>query len=222
VKKVGRILAAVATMGLAMTAAGCGSNVIGADGPQPGLAASVEDAEITLDDLSSAVEGLCTLQEADEAAPATSREYARAQILQFWITALVDAEYADDQQIEAAPEDPRLEQLPGWDDVSDDDREALEEYVDAVVYSSAVRQEVSEEEPPDPADYDITINPRFDVKLEGNEFVPAGEQLSVPVSDEAGTDIEEPTPEMLQELPDDELCGKRPPPAAVPPSLPVG
>ena len=92
-------------------------------------------------------------------------------------------------------------------------------YVDAFVYSSAVRQEVGADEAPDPADYDIAINPRFDVKLEGAEFVPAGGQLSVPVSDGAATVVEAPTDDELQELPDDELCGKRP---EVAPPVPLG
>ncbi|WP_322938020.1 hypothetical protein [Nocardioides bizhenqiangii] len=223
-KHVGRTLSAVATtIGLALVATGCASNVIGDDGPRPGIAAAVEDTEITLDELTAVVDGLCTLQETnpDPAAVGTSREYAQSQILQQWIAALVDAEFADDQQIEATAEDPGLELAPGWDDVDEDDREALQDYADTVLYSSAVRQEVEEGEAPDPADYDIAINPRFDVRLEGAEFVPAGEQLSVPVSDEAATEIEAPTPEALRELPEDELCGKRPDPAAAPP-VPLG
>ncbi len=219
-KHVGRPLsAAAATIGLALVLTGCADNVIGADGPQPGIAAQVEDAEITLDDLTSVVDGLCTLQEADERAAPTSREYAQAQILQAWVTALVDAEFADDQQIDATAQDPGLELSPGWDDVDEDDRDPLRSYVDAFVYSTAVRQAVPDETP-DPADYDITINPRFDIKLEGAEFVPAGEQLSVPVSDDAGTEIEAPTPEALEDLPDAELCGKRPDAAAG--SVPLG
>ncbi|MDZ5623320.1 hypothetical protein SFC88_20975 [Nocardioides sp. HM23] len=221
-KHVGRTLSAVATtIGLALVATGCASNVIGDDGPRPGIAAAVEDTEITLDELTAVVDGLCTLQEADPAAAATSREFAQAQILQAWVTALIDAEFADDQGIDATAEDPGLDLAPGWDDVDEDDREDLQAYVDAFVYSSAVRQEVGEGEAPDPADYDIAINPRFDVRLEGAEFVPAGEQLSVPVSDEAATEIKAPTPEALRELPEDELCGKRPDPAAAPP-VPLG
>lgn len=219
---VGRPLtAAAATIGLALVTTGCGSNVIGADGPQPGVAAQVEDAEITLDDLTAVVDGLCTLQAADPAAAPTSRAYAKAQVLQVWVTALIDAEFADDNEIDATAPDPGLELAPGWDDVDEDDRKALEDYVDAFVYSSAVRQEIGEQEPPDPAEYDITINPRYDVRLDGDEFVPAGEQLSVPVSDEAATDTEAPTAEALQDLPDAELCGKRPDPEAAPP-IPLG
>lgn len=214
--------AAAATIGLALVATGCASNVIGDDGPRPGVAAQVEDTKITLEDLTSVVDGLCTLQAADPdpAAVGTSREFAQAQILQAWVTSLVDAEFADEQQIEATPEDPGLELAPGWDDIDEDDREPLATYVDAFVYSTAVQQEASEGEAPDPDDYDIVINPRFDIELEGNEFVPAGEQLSVPVSDEAATALEPPTAEDVRELPDDELCGKRPPPEA--PAIPLG
>ena len=104
-------------------------------------------------------------------------------------------EYADDQDIEVTATDPGLELAPGWDDVDEDDRDALRAYVDASSLVGRSRTGRRRAEAPDPADYDITINPRFDVKLEGTEFVPAGEQLSVPVSDEAATTLEAPTAE---------------------------
>lgn len=217
--KVGRTLASAATIGLVVVVAGCSSNLIGADGPQPGVAAQVEDTEISLDDLSEVTEGLCTLQEADPAAAPTSRAFAQAQILQAWVGALVAIQYADDEDLDVTAPDSGLEQAPGWDEVDEDDADALRAYVDAFVHSSAIQQVA--EAAPDPADYDITINPRFDVMLEDNAFVPADEQLSVPVSDEAAVDTEAPTNEQLRELSDDELCGKRP--AAEPTSpIPIG
>lgn len=209
-KKAGRTLAATATtIGLALVVTGCGDNVIGADGPQPGIAAQVEDTEISLDDLSSVVDGLCVLQAADPNAAPTSRAYAQTEILELWVRSLVDAEFADDQGIDAERQDPALELAPGWDDVHEDDRDSLQEYVDAVLYASAVQEAAGEDEMPDPADYDITINPRFDAELEDGSFVPADDQLAVPVGDDAAVDTEAPTPEMLEDLPDDELCGKR-------------
>lgn len=220
--KVGRTLAATAvTFGLAAAATGCAGNVIGADGPHPGLAAQVEDAEITLDDLTAVTDGLCTLQAADPNASATSREFAQAQILQAWVSSLVEAELAEDRGLDVSAPDAGLELAPGWDDVDEDDRDPLRAYVDAFVYSSAIN-EALEGEAPDPDDYDITINPRFDVRLEGAEFVPAGGQLSVPVSDEAAADTAAPTPEAIQDLPDDEICGQRPDPEAAPPPIPMG
>jgi len=222
VNKVGRTLsAAAATIGLAVAATGCANNVIGADGPHPGLAAQVEDAEITLDDLTAVTDGLCTLQAADPNASATSREFAQAQILQAWVSALVKAEFAKDRDVEVTAPDAGLDLAPGWDDVDEDDRDPLRAYVDAFVYSTAVDQAVAGETP-DPTDYDIAINPRFDVELEGAEFVPAGGQLSVPVSDEAAADSAAPTAEALAELPDSEVCGQRPDPEAAPPPVPVG
>jgi len=221
VKKVGRTLAAAAaTIGFALVASGCANNVIGADGPQPGIAAQVEDAEITLADLTKVTDGLCTLQAADPSATATSRAYAQSQILQTWIAALVNVQFADEQNLDVTPPDSGLELAPGWEDVDADDRDALRSYVDTFVYSTAVQQSGTDEVA-DPADYDITINPRFDLKLEEGAFVPAGDQLSVPVSDEAATDEGAPTPETIQALPDDELCGQRPDPAAAPP-IPAG
>lgn len=206
--KVGRTLASAATIGLLLVGTGCSSNVIGADGPRPGLAAQVEDTEITLDQLTEVVEGLCTLQEADPAAAATSRSYAQTQILQNWVGALVAIQYADDEDLDVSAPDSGLEQAPGWDEVDEDDAEALRVYVDAFVRSSAIQQ--AAEEAPDPADYDITINPRFDIKLEDSAFGPADQQLSVPLSDEAAINTEAPTEDELRDLPDGELCGKRP------------
>lgn len=222
VKKVGRTLVVAATtIGLALVATACGNNVIGADGPQPGVAAQVEDSEISLDDLGSVVDGLCALQAADPNAATTSRAYAQSQILQAWVGSLVDAEFAEDQGLDVDPQNPGLELAPGWEDVDEDDRDPLRDYVEAFVYSSAVQEAAGEDQMPDPADYDITINPRFDVMLEDGTFVPAGDQLSVPVSGEAALDTEAPTPEMLEDLPDDELCGKRPEPQPTTP-VPLG
>lgn len=214
-----KVALGAATIGLALVAAGCSDNVIGGVGPQPGLAAQVDGTEISLEDLDSATDGLCTLQEADPNVPGTSRAFAQSQILQAWVVALIAEEYATDQDLDVQPPDAGLELAPGWDDVDDDDRDALSSYVDAFVFSTAVQQALGEELP-DISDYDVTINPRFDVKIEGFDFVPAGAQLSVPVSDEAtATDLEPPTVEELRALPEDELCGKRP--AAEPP-VPLG
>ncbi|KAA1424338.1 hypothetical protein [Nocardioides antri] len=218
---VGRALAAAATtIGLTVAVTGCGSNVIGADGPQPGLAAQVEDSEITLDELDQVTDGLCTIQEADPQAIGTSRAYARSQILQAWVRSLVSAAYAEEHDLDVPTPDARLEQAPGWEDVDEEDQDALRDYVDAFSYSESVLSE-AEGERPDPADYDIVINPRFDVELDGEEFVPAEEQLSVPVSDEAAGSDEPPSAEALQDLTDDELCGKRPDPQPAAP-IPMG
>jgi hypothetical protein len=221
VKKVVRNLGvAAATAGLAVTVTACGNNVIGADGPKPGIAAQVDDHEITLDDLSSVVDGLCTLQEADATATATSRTYAQSQILQAWVSALIDEQYADDHDLAVSPPDSGLEQAPGWDDVSEDDQDALESYVDSFVYSSAVKQQLGKDKTPDASDYDISINPKFDVRIDGASFVPAGDQLSVPVSKEAKAATgAPPSADELQTLPDDQLCGKRPAPPQ--PTLPL-
>ena len=219
-KKVGRTLASAATVGLALVVTGCSSNVIGADGPKPGVAAQVESTEISLDELTEVVDGLCTLQEADPSAATTSRAYAQSQVLQAWVGALVAIEYAEDEGLDVSAPDSGLELSPGWDDVDEEDAESLRSYVDAFVLSSAIQQEA--EELPDLSAYDVSINPRFDVKLEEGAFVPAGTQLSVPVSEEAEIDNAAPTPEQLQELPEDELCGKRPEPQAEAPPVPLG
>ncbi|KAA1418926.1 hypothetical protein F0U44_10650 [Nocardioides humilatus] len=221
-KKVGRTLGVVAAVvGVAVTAAGCGDNVIGSDGPRPGIAAEVEDSQITLDELASVVDGLCTLQEADPAAAATSRAYAQSQILQAWVGALVDEEYADDNDLDITAPASGLKDAPGWADVDEDDQDALEDYVNAFVYASAVTEQIGQGEGPDPADYAISINPKFDVMISATGFVPAGAQLSVPVSKEAKIDTAAPSPESLQDLSNDEICGVRPAPTSPESALPI-
>ena len=229
-KKVGRILGVVAAVaGLATLATGCGTNVIGADGPKPGIAADVDGSEITLDDLTSVVDGICTIQAADAQTPGTSRSYAQTQLLETWIDALIDRHYADDHDVTVSPQDPVLEKVPGWDKVDADDRDALIAYVDDVVYASAVKDELGKDETPDPADYDITINPKFDIRPDGYDaqqggaaFTAAGGQLSVPVGDEAAAETTDaPSPDVVSALPDDQLCGARPAPAAPTSALPV-
>ena len=153
------VLGAVA-VGLALVATGCSSSVIGEAGPRPGLAADVEGTEITLDDLTKVTDALCTLQAADPNVDATSRAFARDQILQAWVASLVTAAYAEEQDLDVTTQDPGLEQAPGWDDVDEDDADALRDYVEAFVYSDAVQRELGGEAAPDPADYDVTINPR--------------------------------------------------------------
>lgn len=229
-KKVGRTLGVVAAVaGLAATATGCGTNVIGADGPKPGLAAEVDGSEITLDDLTSVVDGICTLQAADPRTEGTSRAFAQTYLLKTWIDALIDQQYADDNDLSVSPQDPALEQVPGWDDVDEEDRDALVSYVDAVVYAGAVKQQLGKADAPDPGDYDITINPKFDLKPDGTDpqqggasFAAAGDQLSVPVGDEAAAETTDaPSGDALQSLPDDQLCGTRPAAPGPSDALPV-
>lgn len=215
--KVRRTLASATTIGLTLVAAGCSSNVIGADGPRPGVAAEVEGTTITLDDLERVTDGLCVLQAADPAAAPTSRAYAQTQILQAWVSSLVAIAYAEREDVEVTPPPTGLEQSLGWKDVDEDDVDALRDYVDAFVLSETIQREIPE--PPDPADYDLTINPRFDLRFEADSFEAGGTQLSVPVSKEAQAEAAAPTDEELRALPDDELCGKRP---AATPEIPLG
>lgn len=223
--KVGRTLSAAATtIGVVVGATGCASNVIGSDGPRPGTAAQVEGSEITLDELGQVTDGLCTLQEANPEAPATSRAYAQSAILQAWVLSLVRAEHIEEHDLEVATTDPGLEQAPGWDDVDEGDREALRAYVEAFLYSEGAMAAMqdAEVEGPDPADYDIVINPRFDLELDGAEFVSAGDQLSVPVSEDGALTTAAPDSAALQDLSDAELCGQRPESEVAPPPAAVG
>lgn len=221
--KVHQVLATgVATLGMATVLAGCGGNVIGGDGPRPGVAAQVDDTEISLDDVDRAADAVCVLAEADPVNfGTTSRAHARLSTLQQWVKGVVATEHAEANGIEVPPVGD-LSQIPGWDDLSEDEEDALTEYAEV---SQAVPAIAGEGEEPDLADYDVVINPRYDVRLDSWEDGGGFEQgvmgLSIPVSDEAATEIEAPTGEALQDLPDAELCGERPDPEAAPP-LPAG
>ncbi|MEZ0578431.1 hypothetical protein [Nocardioides sp. MH1] len=205
---------------MSATVSACGDNVIGSDGPRPGIAADVDGSEISLDDLASVVDGVCTLQAASDTA-ATSRSFAQTFLLEDWVQALVMKEYADDHDLDVTPPPSGLEQAPGWDDIDESDRDALESYVQAAVYASAATKQLGDGDEVDPSDYDISINPKFDLALDGTSWVPAGSQLSVPVSKAGADATAQPSDEEVRALPDDQLCGKRPAAPAPTDALPV-
>src|SRR5918999_241340 len=76
-----RKVAATAVLGLTVVLSGCGGNV-GGDGPRPGIAAAVGDTEITLDEIADLTGAYCVLAEEDPQFGATSRAFARTQLLQ--------------------------------------------------------------------------------------------------------------------------------------------
>lgn len=217
------VLAGVAATGLAVS--GC-SNVVGGEGPRPGVAFEVDGTQVTLDELSDLTNGYCTLTEQDPQLGATSRAFAQRFLLERWVDSAIVAELAEEQGIDAPEPRTALGDLPGWSELSEDEQAAVDDYVSALNYAQAVRGAEGYERP-DLADYDVVINPKFDAEPvltdqpdEHFALEPAGQQLSFGVSDLAVSGLEEPTLEEVQDLPEAELCGQRPEQPA--PQMPVG
>jgi hypothetical protein len=224
VRKVRKVvLAGVAATGLAVS--GCSSNVVGAEGPHPGVAFEVDGSQVTLDELADLTSGYCTLTEQDAQLGATSRAFAQRFLLERWVDSAIVTEFAEEQGIDAREPRTALHDVPGWNELTEDEQAAVEDYVTSVGYAQTVREAAGDDQP-DLADYDVVINPKFDAEpvlteepQEHFALEPAGSQLSFGVSDLAVTSVEEPAVEEVADLPDAELCGQRPqqpPPAPMP------
>lgn len=221
------VLAGVTVTGLAMTVSGCGDNVVGADGPRPGVAFQVDDTRVSLDELADLVGGYCTLTEQDPQLGATSRSFAQRVLLERWLDAAIVGAYAEREDIEAPTPRTPLKNIPGWSELSEDEQAAVEDYITAVNRAQAVRGE-AEGESPDPDDFDVAVNPRFDAVPQLTDapdehfaLAPAGRRLSVGVSDLASSsEVEEPSAEEVSRLPESQLCGERPEPQQ--PQVPLG
>ncbi|MEQ6900557.1 hypothetical protein [Nocardioides sp. YIM 152588] len=196
------------TAAVALGAAGCG---LSDDAPRPGVAAEVDGTVIGVDDLTTLVDAVCLSTKAGEGT-ATSRGAAERGLLQQWIGAEVVAAYAEEYGIDVEAPSSRTSSIPGWDEMSDSEQSAVEDYLDAVGRAQAVMDAAGEEDVPDPDRYDVVINPRFEIAIEDGQFVDAAGQLSVPVSDTAldAASSGELTADQIAALPDSQLCGPRP------------
>ncbi|UMG91554.1 hypothetical protein [Nocardioides sp. TF02-7] len=221
------VLAGVTATGLAMTLSACGDNVVGGDGPRPGVAFEVEGTRVSLDDLGNLTAGYCTLTEQDPQLGATSRSFAQRVLLERWLDAVIVGELAEREGIEAPEPRTPLQNITGWSELSDDEQAAVEDYISAVNRAQAVR-DASEGEQPDAAGLDIAVNPRFDAVPQLTDapdehfaLAPAGGRLSFGVSDLASSGaVEEPSIDEVSRLPESELCGERPDPQQ--PQVPLG
>ncbi len=205
----------------AVLVGGCGAQ----DAPKVGgVAAEVDSTTIETSDVDTLTDALCATNAATgDARYTTPRSTMQSDL----VTAMVQIAIVDEFGLGADAE-PRVEveQLPGWDEMSSAEQDALEEFLVGDARRGAALQElggsVSDPEQATYAGYEelgrlvreedvsVAINPRYGVDVVDGQ-VAGNTDLSVPVSGfaEAAT-ADQVEPSYLQSLPDDQLCGVRP------------
>lgn len=207
-----RLVSASAALAAAVSLAGCG---LAEDVPRPGVAAEVEGTTLSLVDLEDLLDAACINASAMEDASASSRDATQLSLLQQWIGSSVLLAYADEQGWETVAPDLDERQIPGWDEMDTRQQEVLGDYLARQQRAEQALQAAGDDVP-DPAGFEVEINPVFDLTITDGAFAPADDQLSVAVSDEAvaASEQTELSDEQLAALPDSQLCGTRPEPGA--------
>lgn len=219
-----RLVTAAATTCLALGLGACG---ISDDGPHPGLAAEVDGHSISVDQLGDLLNAVCVSTTEDPNGSGTSRGDAESQLLKSWVSYQIVMAYAADKDLEVKVADLKLETIPGWAKLDEDEQKAVTAYVDLQARAQKVMEGFADGESPDATKYDMEINPRFDFVVGKDSFAPADGQLSVPVSKAAKESVKlrtgesQLTPEQVAALPDTQLCGNRPDPQAPGNQIPV-
>lgn len=199
--------AAVVIPAALLLTAGCG---LGADAPHPGVAAEVGHTTLSLGDLDTLVDAACLANAEDSQGQATTRGIAEAQEVTKWIGAQIVLHYAADHDLAVPSTIQDLTDVPGWDEMSHDQREVLQDFVDDQARASEVVGKDAGANQIDATDYHVVINPRFDLDISATKFVPTDRQLSVAVSKDATSQTDQPTAEELAALPSSQICGKVP------------
>lgn len=222
-----RKLVCAGTVGLAFLASGCGAdNVVGGQAPQPGVAAAVEDSTLTLHDADVITAAVCDGMDADPQAQATTRALVAQGVVAQWITVQGAQELAAKEgiDVEAPPFDRK--QIPGWDDLSDDEQQVVGDYADGLSFLQAVGSKLDKKDKDQNGlnldGLDVVVNPRYDLRIEDAHLAPASNDLSEAVSEEASAAAtDQPSAEQLQTMPDDQVCGTPQPPQPQGQPLPV-
>ena len=207
------VLAAIA--GVAVLASGCsGSTVIGADGPQPGVAAKVGDEKLTVDDADEITDAVCAAQEQNPQAQATTRVIAEQGVVAQWVTAQAARQLVDQQGIDVQAQPFDRSQIPGFDKLSDDAQDLVGAYADDISFLQAAGPKLkSDKKGLDVSGVDITINPRYDITVEDDRLSDVSNDLSAAVSDQSvATSAKTPSADQIAALPDSQICGTRPTP----------
>ncbi|WP_141014241.1 hypothetical protein [Nocardioides sambongensis] len=206
-----RLVSATAALVAAASLTGCG---LGDSAPRPGLAAEVEGTTLSLVDLEALLDAACINASATEDAGASSRDTTQLSLLQQWIGSSVLLSYADDEGLETVAPALDESQIAGWEEMDEHQQEVLADYLARQQRAERALQAAGDDVP-DPAGFDVEINPTFELTISEGSFALADEQLSVAVSDEAVAAGEQTqlTDEQLAALPDSQLCGTRPDPS---------
>jgi hypothetical protein len=187
--------------------AGCG---LGKDAPHPGVAAEVDGQTLSLSDLETLVDAACTANAHDPRGQVTTRGNAAAQEVAKWIGAQVVIADARRHGVPVPSTVQDLSTVPGWDTMSADEQKALQDFVDQQSEANAIVNADPSANNVDATDFDVIINPRFDLGISATKFVPTDQQLSVAVSKEALAETTQPTLQQLQAMPASQVCGTLP------------
>ena len=199
-----RLLVAVPAALLALS--GCGSN----DAPHPGLAAQVDGTSLSLSSLDDLVDAVCIATANAPQGQATTRGIAASQEIGAWVTSQAFIQYAAQHDLPGARTTQDLSGVPGLDQMTTAQRAALQDLIDDQAQATAINK-LAGGLKLDPADFDIVINPRFDMGATSEGLVASDRQLSVPVSSDAvAAGAQQPTAAQLAALPESQLCGRRP------------
>lgn len=200
-----RTPALVAATAAVLLVSACGSN----DAPRPGVAAQVDGTTLSLTTLDNLVDAVCIATASSPQGQGTSRGYAAGQEVGTWVTDQAFIQYAAEHGLPGARTAQDLSGVPGIDQMTSDQRAALQDLIDDQAQVQAINK-LAGGLRLDPADFDIVINPRFDLSATDQGLVPTDRQLSVAVSGDALAGGGEPTAAEVAALPDSQLCGRRP------------
>ncbi|WP_460849391.1 hypothetical protein [Nocardioides ultimimeridianus] len=189
-----------------LLASACGSH----DAPHPGVAAQVDGTSLSLTSLDNLVDAVCIATANSPQGQGTSRGYAANQEVGTWVTDQAFIQYAAEHGLPGARTAQDLSGVPGIDQMTADQRAALQDLIDDEAQVHAINQLAGGGLRLDPADFDIVINPRFDLSATSQGLVPTDRQLSVAVTGDALSGGSQPTAAEVAALPDSQLCGPRP------------
>lgn len=224
-----RLLAPAAALVLC---AGCG---ISDEEPRPGVAAEVDGEVLSLHDLDALVDGVCASVAADETAVATTRTVAETDLLQSWIATTVILTLGEQADVSAEGPGTDPSTVPGWDEMDERERAAIERYLDEQNTARATLEAMGSDGSVE--DLDVVVNPRYDLEVATDGtletlldagFVAVDETLSVSASDEAAAadallaGEQQVSVEQIATLPDAQICGERPDPSDAAPEVPLG
>ncbi|HWU21453.1 MAG TPA: hypothetical protein VN088_08010 [Nocardioides sp.] len=188
-----------------LLASGCGSH----DAPRPGLAAEVDGTSLSLTALDNLVDAVCIATANAPQGQASSRGYVASQEVGAWITSQAFIQYGAQHGLPGARTPQDLSGVPGIDQMNADQRAALQNLIDDQAQANAINK-LSGGLNLKPKDFDIVINPRFDMGVTDEGLVPTDQALSVAVSGDAIAGGGEPTAAQIAALPASQLCGRRP------------
>jgi hypothetical protein len=224
---VNRLFVCAGAVGLAVLASGCGAdNVVGGTAPQPGVAAAVGDSTLTLHDADVITAAVCDGLDSDPQSQATTRALVAQGVVARWVTIEAARSLAEDEGIDADAPPFDRKQIPGWDDLDEDEQEIVGDYADGLSYLQTVGSQLDAKDTDEQGlnldGVDIVVNPRYDLRLDDAHIVPASNDLSEAVSQEASAAAtDQPSAEQLKMMPDDQVCGTPAPPQPEGQPLPI-